>query len=360
MSAIGRVLLIPKGTYNGSTVYSQLDWVRYDGKAWVCKVDGTVGIVPVEGANWTLLAQDGSVSGSVAWSAVTGKPFEDVDGTDIDVNGDDKIYLKRSTFGTVRVKNGATVTDLEASGDSTIQIEAGNNVTITADDTATPKKLVINSSGGGGGGASELNDLDDVTITGTPTQGQTLIANSSGVFENQPMPQGGHTMIPIYDSQTGLTDIETIHALNNGNDNYVINAYSAKRWSNCEAKEVMTTASQDADGVGTWEDDATWESGSRSGWLWSSELYRVLEDENGNTVLDIDISPVFDIGKSETVGLLSYRVDDNYPRTIDGVTVNGGCVAFKFTGAIKNANGVKVGLKLVHQRTEIYDGTILT
>lgn len=351
MSAIGRVLLIPKGTYNGSTVYSQLDWVRYDGKAWVCKVDGTVGIVPTEGANWTLMAQDGSVSGSVAWSSITGKPFEDVDGTDIGVNGSDEIYLMRDTFGTVRVKNGATVTDLEASGDSIVQIEAGSNVTITADDTTTPKKLVINSSGGGGGGASELNDLSDVTITGTPAQGETLIANSSGIFENQPMPQGGHTMIPV------SGDMSAISALNNGNDNYVINAYSAKRWSNCDAKIVLTTASQDDDGIGTWEDDATWETGSRSGWLWSADFYQILEDGNGNAVTDIEVIPIFDIGNSEAVGLASYRIDDDYANG----GVPGGCVAFKFTGAIKNASGVKVGLKLVHQRTDVNDtGTILT
>jgi hypothetical protein len=96
------------------------------------------------------MAADGSVSGSVAWNAITGKPFNDVDGTDLDVNASNEIYIKRDTFGTVRVKNGATVTDLEASGDSIVQIEAGSNVTITADDTATPKKLVINSTGGTG------------------------------------------------------------------------------------------------------------------------------------------------------------------------------------------------------------------
>ena len=190
----------------------------------------------------------------------------------------------------------------------------------------------------------------DVSIS-TPSNDQVLKYNgTSSKWENAAAPSGGHTMIPV------SGDMAAIAALNNGSDNYVINAYSAKRWANCEAKEVLTTASQNADGVGTWDDDATWETGSRSGWLWSSELYQVLEDGNGNTVLDIDISPIFDIGKSETVGLLSYRIDDDY--SYNGTP--GGCVAFKFTGAIKNANGVKVGLKLVHQRTEVNDGTILT
>lgn len=205
--------------------------------------------------------------------------------------------------------------------------------------------------------SGSYNDLSNKpTIPAAQIQSDWNQADSTAkdFIKNKPSVLG-HTMIPIYDSQTGLTDLETIEALNSGTAEKVANAYSIKRWSNCEAKEVLTTASKDDTGIGVWNDD--WESTSvRTGWLWSSELYQVLEDGNGNTVLDIDISPVFDIGKSETVGLLSYRIDDDYPNG----GVNGGCVAFKFTGAIKSASGVKVGLKLVHQRTEVNDGTILT
>ena len=134
--AIGKVLLMPKGTYSGSVTYNQLDWVRYDGKAWVCKVNNTVGVTPVEGANWTLMAADGSVSGSVAWSSVTSKPFDTVDTTnDFTVDGSDKLTIKRGTFGTMKVVSGGTTTNLEASGDATFEIDAGTNVTITADDS---------------------------------------------------------------------------------------------------------------------------------------------------------------------------------------------------------------------------------
>lgn len=373
MAAIGRVLLMPKGTYSGSAIYNSLDWVRDNGAAWVCKVDGTVGIAPptlptTSNANWTLLSADGSVTGSVDWPNVNYKPFDDIkSGGGLSVDGSKKLqldtsYLTGSNISYDNTSSGLSATTVQLAIDELAGSMGGSNVSWNQIQTSTGAtkiaEITINSTttdvyapSSGGGGAAKLDDLSDVTITGTPVQGETLIANSSGIFENQPMPQGGHTMIPV------SGDMATIAALNNGSNNYVINAYSAKRWSNCEAKEVLTTASQNADGVGTWEDDATWEtSGVRTGWLWSSELYQVLEDGNGNTVLDIDISPVFDIGKSETVGLLSYRIDDDYSHN----GVNGGCVAFKFTGAIKNANGVKVGLKLVHQRTEVNDGTILT
>lgn len=151
MAAIGRVLLIPKGDYSGSTAYNALDWVRYNGMAWVCKVDNTIGVVPTESApEWQVLAKDGSVSGSVEWNAVANKPFSGVDSSDFDTNGSDNLVIKRDTFGTMRIVSGGTTTNLEASGDSVFQIEAGTNVTIAADDTATPKKITINSTGGTG------------------------------------------------------------------------------------------------------------------------------------------------------------------------------------------------------------------
>lgn len=210
--------------------------------------------------------------------------------------------------------------------------------------------VAVASAISGKADTSSLGDLAYIDIDG---RSSTKVLQGDGTWVTPS--SGGHTMIPV------AGDMNAIAALNNGNDNYVVNAYSAKRWSNCDAKIVLTTASQNADGVGTWNADNVWETdGVRTGWLWSADFYQILEDGNGNAVTDIEVIPIFDIGNSEAVGLASYRIDDDYPQTINGVTVNGGCVAFKFTGAIKNASGVKVGLKLVHQRTDVNDGTILT
>ena len=72
---IGRILLMPRGTYDPTAVYNNLDWVRYNGASWQCKLDNTTGIAPAENSNWTLMASDGTVGG---WSSLTGKPFESV------------------------------------------------------------------------------------------------------------------------------------------------------------------------------------------------------------------------------------------------------------------------------------------
>ena len=156
----------------------------------------------------------------------------------------------------------------------------------------------------------------------TNTSAKDYIKNKPSVL--------GHDMIPV------SGDISTIAALNNGNDNYVINAYSAKRWSNCDAIQILTAVSADDDGVGVWEDDATWESGSRTGWITHTALHGILSDD------DVEIEPVFKITGGDAVGLFAMRIDD-------AVTASTGGVALKFTAPI-TASGY-VGIKLKHLRT---------
>lgn len=368
MATIGRVLLMPKGDYNGTTVYNNLDWVRYNGIAWVCKVDGTVGVVPdVTASEWQVLAQDGSVSGSVNWSSINNKPFDDiaVDGG-LDVDGSNNLildtsYLTSDNISYDNTSSGLTASDVQdaidelANGSTDVswnQIQTSSGATKIAEITIDGSKTNVYAPTGGGGGASSLDDLSDVSIdTQTLDDGQILAYNlTDQEFQNVDMPQGGHTMI----SNSGYESTMATHALDDTDDD-VASAYVIANWSNCDAKVVLTTVAQDADGVGDWND--TWlTDNDRTGWLWSKEFYRILEDGNGNTVTDIEVLPVFDGGKSETVSLYAYRIDDNV--TVNGV--NGGAVAFKLNGAIKTAGGLKIGLKLVHQRTNVSDGTIIT
>ena len=58
-------------------------------------------------------------------------------------------------------------------------VKIGSGIAVAADGT-------ISASGGGGtgGGASSLNDLNDVTITGSPTEGQVLVYSQNNLFEN--------------------------------------------------------------------------------------------------------------------------------------------------------------------------------
>ena len=218
---------------------------------------------------------------------------------------------------------------LVATDGDTLTLTAGANVTLTPN--ASTNTLEISATGGGGG-SSTFAGLSDTDIT-SPQADQIVQYKSVGgqmKLQNVDMP---FTLLPT------TNDIATITALQNGNDNYVINAYSAKRWSNTDSITLLTTVAQGDDTMGTWTD--TWETdGDRSGWLCHSLLADILSDN------DTEIELVFDIADSETVSAYAYRIDDHY--TVNGETVGG--IAIKFNGAIQNASGVKVGVKLKHNR----------
>lgn len=340
MATIGRVLLIPKGDYSGATTYNQLDWVRYGGKAWVCKVDGTINVTPVQGANWQLLAQDGSGGGGGAsdWDDISYKPFDTIDTTTdftVDNLDNNKLHIKRDTFGTVRVVSGGTTTNLEASGDSTIEIDAGTNVTITADDSSNPKKLTINSTGGGGGGSYTAgNGIDSTELANDKIQldyGTVAQSNTTKPVTGKAVDDAIPDMVA-----NGTYESSLITKASDPTDDDYVSGYAVANWSNCDAIQILTAVSVDDDGVGTWEDDDTWETGSRTGWITHSALYGILSDD------DVEIEPVFKITGGDAVGLYAMRIDD-------AVTASTGGVALKFTAPI-TASGY-VGVKLKHLRT---------
>lgn len=338
-SPIGRVLLMDKGAYSGLTVYNQLDWVRDNGAAWVCKVDGTVGIAPptlptTSNANWTLMAADGSVSGSVNWSAINNKPFDDLaTGGGLSVNASmelelDTSYLTGSNVSYDNTGSGATSTNVQ---DAIDELFAG------------------------GGGASKLDDLSDVSIdSATLDDGQILAYNlTDEEFQNVDMPTGGHTMKPEPTSNPTEADVVTWVKAAASNNDQVPSLYGVQNWSNAEITTIIAHVDKDDDTIGVWNDD--WESTSvRTGWIWHKDLYNVLSDN------EVEISIDFDVAGKEVVGLYAYRIDDNVTQTIDGQTVNGGAIAIKLTSPIQNASGVNVAVNLKRQRTNKVNATIIS
>jgi hypothetical protein len=71
---------------------------------------------------------------------------------------------------TITLQAGTGGTNVVSDLNGTVTLVAGTNVTLSGDNTA--KTVTINSTASGG--ASTLNDLTDVTITGSPSTGQVL------------------------------------------------------------------------------------------------------------------------------------------------------------------------------------------
>ena len=220
------------------------------------------------------------------------------------------------------------------------------------------------------GFSTTLDGLDDVNInTSTLAPGQVLKRGNDGWVNGE---DTGNEMIPV------TNDIATIKALANGNDNYVINAYTAKRWSNVDGLTLYTTAAKDTDTIGDWDDDWTGSGASRSGWLWHKALFKILSNDF------VKGEPVFDVKDGEVVSIYAYRIDDEiyvavdnpsgnpqeqgwyesdgqtpptYTLTTDttvqvGKTyyVGGGAIAIKLNGAIQNNDGVDIGIELSTKR----------
>lgn len=201
---------------------------------------------------------------------------------------------------------------------------------------------------------SDLDDLSDVSIT-SPVANQVLKYDGAE-WINDAAPAGGHTMTPTPSSSVDEDDVETaINAalLEGGENDDVVSAFGVGKWSNLDGFKVLTPIAQDNDTIGTWEDDATWQTGSRVGWIWHSALYNILSDN------DYDIEPIFEFvsGKQTAIACLSYRFDDNV--TVGGV--NGGAFAMKLCAPIPaEQNNVKVGLLIKHNRTKTFNGTAIS
>ena len=204
---------------------------------------------------------------------------------------------------------------------------------------------------------------------------------------------GGHEMIPW--TENSDNDISALAALSDGSEDKVINAYTAQRWANCDVTTLMTTAAQGTDTMGLWEDSFTWKNYNpatddpytyRAGWLYHTALFGVLDDT------DVEITPIFDMDKSEVVSLYAMRIDDGiylpvpsgstgnpsalgwfeksgstFVASTDTTVTSGktyyvgvGAVAFLFNTPIYTASGVKVGLKLTRQRINELTLTPLT
>ena len=59
---LGKVSITPKGAWDAESVYSRLDAVTYGGDSWLVLTEGVTGVVPAEGADYTLLAPGGLVT----------------------------------------------------------------------------------------------------------------------------------------------------------------------------------------------------------------------------------------------------------------------------------------------------------
>jgi hypothetical protein len=103
------------------------------------------------------------------WNGTAWAPAADATGSGGDGNTTYTVSAETATGGVdLRLTGSDSSTD-------NVKLAAGSNVTVTRTDAST----ITIAATGGGGGASNLDDLGDVVITGSPTTGQVLKFNGT-------------------------------------------------------------------------------------------------------------------------------------------------------------------------------------
>ena len=241
-----------------------------------------------------------------------------------------------------------TMTGGGGSGDTVSwnQIQASTGSTKIAEISINGFSTDVYAPSGGGGGLS--NAFDEVSVGGTTIAASggdtltlsagsniTLTPNSGTKTVEIAASGGGHTMI---DNTDLINEMETAITEGVTNDD-VVSAYGVGTWSNCDDIQLLVAVSADDDGIGTWEDDDTWEtSGVRTGWIQHASLHGIMSDD------DVMVEPVFKVpsGSNNAVSAYAMRVDD-------AITSSLGGVAIKFNAPI-TANGY-AGVRVRHLRT---------
>lgn len=179
MADLGKILIIPRGTYSALETYNILDVVRYNGKIWCCKGNNVSGIAPTESEYWTLWVQDGS-GGSGTGDMLKSQYDTDDDGI---VDSAETLDGLTATIAQLNYLNTATGNIQSQIGDRIVDpVTKSNGQVLTYDSANNQWKAATPTSG-----VTSLAALDDTSVT-NPATGQLLRYNGSGKWENQNFP----------------------------------------------------------------------------------------------------------------------------------------------------------------------------
>lgn len=177
---LGRFILNPRGTYDGTANYNKLDFVLYNGSSYVCKADSTTNKVPTNTTYWQMMAQAGQatmtpeqqqqiidtlVNGGVIidpdYNTFTTAEKEKLAGLSAPNNGTLAINYGSSRLGTFTAnQSGNTTVNVPRPNDGAIKLVREDDPSVTIGSfTANQKEdAIIKIPVGSGGGGSTPNN----------------------------------------------------------------------------------------------------------------------------------------------------------------------------------------------------------
>lgn len=203
-----------------------------------------------------------------------------------------------------------------------------------------------------------LDDLTDVTITGTPSQGQILMHDGTSWVNGS---GGGHTMLPN-PAGTGAdapTEAKCVQAINTAitqgpTNDKVASEYTVGIWSNTVTQTFTVSGIAGSStpisqtGIGTWPADVdNPTTAEKNTWIKIPELYGI------GSMANVDIHLSFDPTKSQAIALGGYVIDDAESMSDgQGGSINCGKMCIKFANEITEAetHTAIIGIELTIKR----------
>lgn len=196
---------MPKGTYDAGATYNHLDWVRYNGKAWVCKADNVTNVTPTEGQTWTVLAEDGedATAHGIPTGGTTGQVLAKNSNTDYDVTwvnqsgggGSDDEQLIRDTVGWTGKNLLENIASTQTTHDITFTVNSDGSVSTSGTrDASGVTQFKI-------GTITDFSVGDSFTLSGCPSGGADDTFNILALSKNS----GGTATKYSRDKGSGVT-----------------------------------------------------------------------------------------------------------------------------------------------------------
>jgi lysophospholipase L1-like esterase len=199
MANLGKVIITPKGAYSAIANYAKLDCVLYGGSTWLA-LQASVGVAPVEGAYWTLMAQgftantahdityDNTASGMAAVNVQNA--IDEValkEGNNEKKTFNNSLYISKIIN---KMQNGETVT-IVCYGDSTTWGDTG-----TGSQTANPYPATLQTR------LRAIYGNNNITVLNNGHNGQQSSAAVAN-FDTEVVPLNPDLVIIMY----GINDI---------------------------------------------------------------------------------------------------------------------------------------------------------
>ena len=170
-TALDLVGYTDRGTYAAATNYVKNDLAHHNGIIWRCLIDDTIGITPVEGANWTVFINAGSAAAEEIIAPIETSPAEAAHTSGTQLIYNDTLY---DVIANISIGDSLTVgTNIQAANKVMTQVTALKN--------AAKDKVLFFDAVACSALTGNFATINDAAITANHVLADCMFMNSSAI-----------------------------------------------------------------------------------------------------------------------------------------------------------------------------------